>query len=430
MNDNARLPVAVIGAGPIGLAAAANLVERGFEPLIFEAGPRVASSMWDWGHVRLFTPWSYLIDPQSRRLLEAHTGWTAPDDSYVPYAKEFVEQLLDPVAALDSIAPHIHLNHRVVSVARDGHDRMQTGNRGEAPFLIVADTPDGPRRFKARIVIDTSGTWSTPNPLGAGGVHADGELEHQEQIRYGMPDVLDRERGRYAGKRTLVVGSGHSAIGSVLSLVELAKSEPGTQVAWAVRRTDPRKLWGGGEADEISERGKLGTLVAEAVNTGAVTLLTGVLISAIREHADGLEVVDVDGKGQVVADEIVVAAGSRPDLSMLRELRLELDLATEAAKDLGPMIDPNFHSCGSVKPHGFQELSHPEEGFFMAGMKSYGRAPTFLLRTGYEQVRSIVAHLAGDDEAAKRVELILPETGVCSTNLAHNEGGIPAGRCC
>jgi len=432
MSDTTDLPIAIIGAGPIGLAAAANLVEHGLEPLIFEAGPRVASSMWDWGHVRLFTPWSYLIDPPSRRLLEAHTDWRAPDEDYAPYAKELVEQFFDPLATIDGIAENIRRDHKVVSVAKDGHDRMKNGAREEAPFLIVTETPDGPRRYLAKTVIDTSGTWTTPNPLGAGGILADGEEKYQDHIRYGMPDVLGRERERYAGKRTLVVGSGHSAIGSILSLVELSQSEAETRVAWAVRKPDPRKLWGGGEADQITERGKLGTSVAEAVNSGAVTLLTGLSIGALREHHEGIEVVDVDDHGQVVVDEIVVAAGSRPDLEMLRELRLELDVATEASKQLGPMIDPNFHSCGTVKPHGYQELQHPEEGFFVAGMKSYGRAPTFLLRTGYEQVRSIVAHLAGDEDAAGRVELILPETGVCSTNLAFDDetSEIPAGRCC
>lgn len=432
MTDTKNLPIAILGAGPIGLAAAANLIERGLPPLIFEAGPRVASSVWDWGHVRLFTPWSYLIDPSSRRLLEAHTDWQAPDEAYVPYGKELVEQLFDPLAAIPGIAENLRLQHKVVAVAKDGHDRMRNGDREAAPFLLVVETPAGARRFEARAVIDTSGTWTTPNPLGAGGVPADGEETFQERIRYGMPDVLGRERVRYAGKRTLVVGSGHSAIGSVLSLVELAQSEPDTRIAWAVRKTDPTRLWGGGAADEIAERGRLGTLVAEVVRNGAVTLLTGVSIGTLREHAEGLEVVDVEEEGQVVVDEIVVATGSRPDLEMLRELRLDLDLATEAPKNLGPLIDPNFHSCGSVPPHGVRELTHPEAGFFLAGMKSYGRAPTFLLRTGYEQVRSIVAHLAEDHEAAERVELILPETGVCSTDLAFDgaTSKVPVGSCC
>ncbi|MEM8782364.1 MAG: NAD(P)-binding domain-containing protein [Planctomycetota bacterium] len=416
MKNNSNLPVAVIGAGPTGLAAAANLVERGIKLLVLESGPRIASSMLDWGHVRLFTPWSYLIDPASKRLLAAAGDWDAPEnEDYSPYAKELVEQYLNPIAALPAIAPNVRLNHKVVSIARDGHDRMKDGDRDNAPFLVVTETPDGPRRFLAKAVIDASGTWTTPNPLGAGGVQADGESEYQNNIRYGMPDVLDRERDRYAGKRTLVVGSGHSAIGSVLSLAKLAETEKGTSVAWAIRRTDPTRLWGGREADELTDRGALHTQIYDAVHSGNVSLLTDLSISAIREHSDGIEVFDVDGKPQAVVDEIVVAAGSRPDLNMLRELRLELDVPTEAANVLGPMIDPNHHSCGSVPPHGAAELKHPEAGFYVVGMKSYGRAPTFLLRTGFEQVRSVVAEIAGDHEAASKVELVLPSTGVCST---------------
>lgn len=415
------LPVAVIGAGPIGLAAAANLVERGLTPLIFEAGAQVASSMRDWGHVKLFTPWSYLVDPAGVRLLQAQGSWEAPPESSVPLAKEVVERYLDPLASLPKIAAHLKLSHRITSVSRDGHDLMKDGNRQTSPFLLVADTPHGTVRFKARAVIDASGTWTTPNPMGAGGVWADGERLQAGKIRYGIPDLLGRERDRYKGKRTLVVGSGHSAIGSVLSLVQLAAQQEGTQVSWAVRRQDPRKLWGGGNADELSERGALGTRVHQAVHSGAVTLLTGLSIAAVTEHPTGHQIIDVNGAAQATVDEIIVATGSRPDLEMLRELRLELDPVTEASKALGPLIDPNHHSCGSVPPHGAKELKHPERDFYTIGMKSYGRAPTFLLRTGYEQARSVVAELAGDHEGAQRVELTLPQTGVCSTDLAYGE---------
>ena len=113
------------------------------------------------------------------------------------------------------------------------------------------------------------------------------------------------------------------------------------------------------------------------------------------------------------ADRIVVATGQRPDLGITRELRLELDPWLESAKALGPLIDPNVHSCGSVPPHGYRELSHPEPGFYTVGVKSYGRAPTFLLMTGNEQVRSVVAAIAGDMVAADAVQLVLPQTGVC-----------------
>ena len=115
-------------------------------------------------------------------------------------------------------------------------------------------------------------------------------------------------------------------------------------------------------------------------------------------------------------DRIVVATGFRPDLSFLGELRIALDPAVEAPPALAPLIDPNLHSCGTVPPHGIAELSHPEPGFTIVGSKSYGRAPTFLMATGYEQVRSVVADIAGDHEAARDVRLVLPETGVCNSD--------------
>lgn len=124
-----------------------------------------------------------------------------------------------------------------------------------------------------------------------------------------------------------------------------------------------------------------------------------------------LEVALADGR-RLRADHLAAATGFRPQLRMLRELRLELDPAVESPRRLATLIDPESHSCGTVEAHGADVLAHPEEGFFLAGMKSYGRAPTFLLATGYEQVRSIAAHLAGADAAAR--DLNLPETGVCS----------------
>ena len=114
---------------------------------------------------------------------------------------------------------------------------------------------------------------------------------------------------------------------------------------------------------------------------------------------------------------IVNATGARPDHSVTTELRLDVDPILGSTRALAPLIDPNVHSCGTVPPHGVDELAHPEPGFYVVGAKSYGRAPTFLLATGYEQARSVVAALDGDWAAARDVRLELPETGVCSSNL-------------
>nr|BFF09298.1 hypothetical protein GCM10025699_06010 [Microbacterium flavescens] len=176
--------------------------------------------------------------------------------------------------------------------------------------------------------------------------------------------------------------------------------------------------------DELADRARLGSRVDRAVADGRITVLDEFEIIRGRRVADGIELVGYR-RGEVVAhgtDVVVNATGFRPDLDMLREIRLELDDIVEAPKRLAPLIDPNVHSCGTVEPHGFRELTHPEQGFFIVGMKSYGRAPTFLLATGYEQVRSVTAWLAGDTTSASKVELVLPATGVCSTNVSDGGG--------
>ncbi|HEV2679053.1 MAG TPA: hypothetical protein VGV14_00990, partial [Rhodanobacter sp.] len=127
--------------------------------------------------------------------------------------------------------------------------------------------------------------------------------------------------------------------------------------------------------------------------------------------------------------EVVGATGFRPDLTILDEVRLDVDSGTQSPSALALLIDPNLHSCGTVRPHGAEELKHPDANLYVVGMKSYGRAPTFLMLTGYEQVRSVVAAIAGDWEAARRVELVLPETGVCSTQFSE-EGSEATSGCC
>ncbi|MFB6520337.1 flavoprotein, partial [Streptomyces sp. NPDC056401] len=169
-----------------------------------------------------------------------------------------------------------------------------------------------------------------------------------------------------------------------------------------------------GTADQLPARGALGLAAKAAVDGGYADAVTGFRTDSFERDTDGrLVLVGEDGRRLDPVDEVIVLTGFRPDLSFVNELRLGLDERLQAPTELAPLIDPNQHSCGTVYPHGAVELSHPEKDVYLAGMKSYGRAPTFLAMTGYEQVRSIAAALAGDQEAAERVELTLPETGVC-----------------
>jgi len=416
-----RLPIAVIGAGPVGLAAAAHLLGRGETPVVFEAGEAVGASIRQWSHVRFFSPWKYTVDAASVSLLEP-TGWSMPDPESAPTGADIVERYLVPLAALPQIAPHIRLGTTVVAIARRGHDKMKTPGRADAPFIVRFQCSDGREDYVlVRAVIDASGTWSTPNPLGADGLPAIGEKAASDNMFYGIPDVLDSQRTRYAGKRVLVVGSGHSAFNALLDLASLAEQAPGTEITWAVRRKQVGQLFGGEQNDALPERGRLGSRTRDLVESGLVRYAS-MRIAEVQRAADGLTLIGEDGDTLGPADEIVCATGFRPDLTLTRELRLDLDAAVEAPSSLAPLIDPNVHSCGSVPPHGADELKHPEPDFYAVGMKSYGRAPTFLLLTGYEQVRSVVAAIAGDWESARNVELVLPETGVCSTG-ANDSGG-------
>ncbi|MET0419255.1 MAG: FAD-dependent oxidoreductase [Actinoplanes sp.] len=418
------LPVVVIGAGPVGLAAAAQLTERGLPFLVLEAGDGPAAAVRAWGHVRLFSPWRYNIDPAAARLL-SDAGWVRPDDEKLPTGAQLAADYLQPLADLPALKPHIRYGARVVAVTRLGLDRVRSAGRESTPLLVrLADGTD----IHASAIIDASGTWDTPNVLGAFGIPAHGEHAAAGHIDNALPDVLGRDRDRFAGKRILVVGAGHSAANTILALAALAEQAPGTQVTWAVRSSSPTRTYGGQSADALPERGALGTRLRQAVETGAVTLLTEFLVQRVTVDGDMVQV--SDGERTVTADRIVSATGFRPDHSITSELRLDLDPILGSTRALAPLIDPNEHSCGTVPPHGVDELTHPEPGYYAIGVKSYGRAPTFLLATGYEQARSVVAALAGDWEAARDVQLDLPETGVCNSDPVDDTDTIASGGGC
>ncbi|MFF5518405.1 NAD(P)-binding domain-containing protein [Streptomyces coeruleorubidus] len=407
-----QLPVVVIGAGPVGLAAAARLVERGLEPLVLESGPSAGTAVRGWAHVRLFSTWSEVTDPAAEKLL-APTGWTRPDGSAYPTGGDWAEMYLQPLA--DVLGDKVRYGATVTGVARAGRDRIVDSGRDEQPFAVHVLSADGrEERISARAVIDASGTWSTPGPLGADGLPALGEKAAAGHLSYRVPDLGDPAvRARYAGRRTAVVGSGASAFTALAALADLAAEEPGTHAVWILRRGITGSTFGGGEADQLPARGALGLRAKAAVEAGHADAVTGFRTQAVERDGDRLVLVAEDGRRLDPVDEVIVLTGLRPDLSFLSELRLGLDDRLQAPTALAPLIDPNVHSCGTVYPHGVNELSHPERDVYLVGMKSYGRAPTFLAMTGYEQVRSVTAAIAGDRWAAERVELTLPETGVC-----------------
>jgi thioredoxin reductase len=419
------LPVVIIGAGPVGLAAAAHALSRNLTPLVLEAGADAGAGIRRWAHVRMFSPWKFNVDGAAVEIL-TRRGWTMPDPDEFPTGGDLAARYLEPLAGTPELASRIRFNTRVVAVARRDHDLMKDGARGDAPFVVRVSGAGGEEDILAQAVIDASGTIETPGPLGAAGLPALGERAAADRIFYGIPDVLGALRSRYAGRRVLVVGSGHSALNALLDLARLAESAPQTRIVWAIRRPAIGQLLGGARNDQLEERGKLGARVRALLEENRLEVLTGFHIDRLEQTAAGI----VAAAGERLAppvDEIVAATGFRPDWSILAELRLDLDPAVQSPRALASLIDPNVHSCGTVRPHGAEELKQPDGNLFVIGMKSYGRAPTFLMLTGYEQARSVVAAIAGDWEAARRVELVLPETGVCTLDASLDTG---SGSCC
>ena len=302
----------------------------------------------------------------------------------------------------------------MASVGRKDFDKVRTKGRDQQPFEIRLETGEV---IEARAVIDASGTWLHPNPAALGRRRRfPASASMRDRIAYGIPDVAGRDRARYAGKRVLVVGSGHSAFNVILDLLTLAEQAPGTAIVWAMRRDNLDTVWGGGASDALEARGELGQRARRAVESGRIRVLTPFRIRSIAEAGDALTVT-----GAIRGDETAIDRRSDGRLHRIPARPRDAEggaarrsiRGSSAPSALGPLIDPNEHSCGTVRPHGARELAHAEKDFYIVGMKSYGRAPTFLLATGYEQARSVVAMLAGDVAAAERVELVLPETGVC-----------------
>ncbi|MFD0678288.1 MULTISPECIES: NAD(P)-binding domain-containing protein [unclassified Paenibacillus] len=413
-----HLPVAIVGAGPIGLAAAAHLMERGENFILLEAGEYVGHNISEWGHVRLFSPWQFNVDKAAERLLSSN-GWVAPEPDELPTGYELLERYLLPFSQLPYIQSRLMLNSKVVAVSRKDTDKMKSANRESMPFEIYAKVNGTLQLYEAKAVIDASGTWGHSNPLYASGVWTQEEQLLSNNIFYGIPDIKGEAGSKYIGKRIAVVGGGHSALNTLLELAELKESYPETEIVWLMRKNKVQDAYGGEENDQLTARGELGTRIHHLVDSKQIKVMTPFKIQQVKSKETKITIsgmLNQTAMDIIEVDEIIVNAGSRPDFSFLRELRLNIDQATESVDTLAPLIDPNVHSCGTVRPHGEKELRHAEKGFYIVGMKSYGRAPTFLMATGYEQVRSIVAYLAGDYESALKVELDLPETGVCSLN--------------
>ncbi len=383
-----NLPIVIIGAGPVGLAAAVHVLQRGQTPLVLEAGPAVGSGPRKWGHIRMFSPWEYNVDPVAAMLLARH-GWLAPDPQALPTGRELVEKYLEPLAALPQLAPKIRLGARVTGVSRENRDRMTDTRRSEAPFVVRYVRGGQEAEVLAQAVIDASGhprlAQSGRRRRPAGDRRK--RRPRADLLRHARParrraQAIRRAADPGAGRRPF--GGRHAARRRPPAREGARHPDPlggaPARSPQGARRRRPRSA-GRARPARCGDR--------PAGGGGQLQRCISVSTSTISNWALKVWSPPTTSGKLPPVDELVVAAGYRPDLSLLSEIRLALDPGTQSPVRLAPLIDPNLHSCGSVPPHGADELGHPEERFYLVGMKSYGRAPTFLMRTGYEQVRSV-----------------------------------------
>lgn len=380
--------IAIVGAGPIGLAAAFRAAELGHEPTVFEA-ERVGHALTRWGPTRLFSPLAMNVPAGFRDLV----GDRLPPDDALLTGREMVERVLEPVARSPLLRNRIRERHRVLAIGRAGMTRGDYAGhplRAERPFRLLVQSPEGERRFEADFLLDASGASGRPNFLGSGGIPAVGERAVSESIVRDLGSLDDRLES-VAGRRVLLVGHGHSAATAVLRLADLASREPSTRVTWAFRSPNRRPV---AEVcdDPLPERARVASAADDlaADPPSFLAVRRKVVVEGIGARGPSFRVRFSDGVPRDAEfDAVVALTGFRPDLSFVSELALEVSPATEGTAPLSRAL-ANVTDCLSVPAVSPPDLESGEPGFWFVGAKSYGRSRTFLLRTGLAHLEVIL----------------------------------------
>lgn len=394
--------LAILGAGPIGLEAAAHALELGFDAHVFERG-EPGAHLVAWGHVRMFTPWRMNVGPATARLLAKH-GIAVPAGDECPTGLEMAEQVLQKLAALPEFMGRVHAHSQVIQVARHGArkgDLLAKPERAAHPFrLLVRDAGGRESYLHAHGVIDATGTFGTPNAAGTGGIPARGESYLAPQMSYHPDDVQGLRRDRHAGKTTIVIGNGASALTTVAALAQLALEVPATRAIWITRRDTPGFAHESAN-DPLPARA---ALYAEGrrLQSGAVESVKWVGGCEIEgfeynsaTHRYRVNVVRAGAAHTEEGDQVIVNCGYGPDTALHRELQIHECYASLAPMKLASALQGTSGAdCTSIPAFGAAQLANPEPNYFIVGAKSYGRGSQFLLQTGYTQVADTLAVLA------------------------------------
>ena len=213
----------------MGLAAAAHVLERGMTPIVLEAGDHAGHAVRQWRHVQLFSPWEYNVDKAAARLLSA-TGWNSPDPD-LPDRRGIARAVSRTARQQDRACGHIQTSSRVTDQPRRFRQDQDQGPR-HAPFEIRYQNGKGPETL-GRCGDRRLGHMAFAQSRRRKRTACDRRARCREHIAYGMPDILGKDRARYAGKTVAVLGAGHSAIGTLTELAGSRTKRPGPTSGFA-----------------------------------------------------------------------------------------------------------------------------------------------------------------------------------------------------
>ncbi len=393
LTSSARKRALVIGAGPMGLETALRAIARGYETTVLEAG-RVGEHIRQWGHIRLFSPLGMNVSEHAKKIL----GERLPRLDAIQTGAEYVATVLEPLAQSDILKDKIILERKVVALARTGFGKMGLPNhplRAERGFRVLAEDRGGNEHvYPAEIVFDASGVFAQGNWSGSAGLPALGERKlNQRIIRH--PIDVEREAARFAGKRIVLIGHGHSAANTIVALARVQQREPKTKIIWAVRSDRTKPVLEVAD-DPLHER----AAVVEAANALAVhppsnlRVLRRAALESVQEIEGEIKVGLKVWKSaeEIAVDEIISLTGYRPNLDILRETTAEFSSVTEGTRGLYKALS-NITDCLAKIEINPNDLQSGEPNLFIVGVKSYGRNPGFLLQSGNDQLDAIFASL-------------------------------------
>lgn len=356
---------------------------RGHDVQLFEAG-HVAESVRHWGLTRMFSPLGMNGSSEAFAHLERH-GFRLPPPESILSGAEYADAFLEPLA--ETLHGIIRTNAPVLAITREDlnkEDYIFDPRRASAPFSLLVEEGERESVVQADVVLDCSGNFQHPRPLGLGGIAAPGERTAQAAIRYGVFDPPEVD-----GLRILVVGAGHSAATLVC---DLAARRP-AKLFWAVRKPVTGQPYARIPDDPLPERDRLLVQANALAHSPKVQLLAPAGVRSLYKTGAGLEVaLSVSGQPlTIVVDRIFAATGFRPDLGLARELQVQTCWATEGVYKLAALLlGEAGGDCLKTPAAGAETLAHPEPGFYTLGMKSYGRRSDFLIRTGLKQVQTVL----------------------------------------